>query len=200
MGETAAMKEVRAIVLGLVVVLVIAMVFAFWNRQPAEFTRIKEFHVEVKQKDGDSTRRMTFKVPTSLLSHLARLSHIDSVGGNITKDWANGDVTVQDILEAADKSEPGKPGVIEKGSSKIEVVDEKGTLSIDIKDSWDKHVHVRLPRAVIEGLSEDRTISTSEILHRLDELEPGDIVTIQDSDSEVTITAVPRKGLKLHVS
>ena len=94
------MKEVRAIVLGLVVVLVIAMVFAFWNRQPAEFTRIKEFHVEVKQKDGDSTRRMTFKVPTSLLSHLARLSHIDSVGGNITKDWANGDVTVQDILEA----------------------------------------------------------------------------------------------------
>lgn len=194
------MKETRAIVLGLVVVLVIAMVFAFWNRQPAEFHRIKEFHVEVKQRDGDSTRRLTFKVPTSLLSHLAKLSHIDSVGGNISKDWANGDVSVQDILEAADRSEPGKPGVIEKGDSKIEVVDEKGTLAIDIKDSWDKHVHVRLPRAVIEGLSEDRTISTSEILHRLDELEPGDVVIIQDSDSEVTITAVPRKGLRLHVS
>jgi len=53
---------------------------------------------------------------------------------------------------------------------------------------------------VIEGLSEERSISTNEILHRLDELEPGDIVTIQDKDSEVTITAVPRRNLHLHVS
>jgi hypothetical protein len=57
-----------------------------------------------------------------------------------------------------------------------------------------------MPRSVIEGLSEERSISTSEILHRLDELEPGDVVTIQDSDNEVTITAVPRKSLHLHVS
>lgn len=194
------MKEVRAIVLGLVVVLLAAMVLAFWNRQPAEFTRIREFKVEVRQKDGDSTRRMSFRVPTSLLSRIAKLAHLDSVGGNIATDWGNGDVRVQDILEAADRSAPGKPGVIEKGDSKIEVVDESGTLSIDVRDSWDKHVHVRLPRSVIEGLSEEHSISTSEILHRLDQLEPGDVVTIKDADSEVTITAVPRKGHGLHIS
>jgi hypothetical protein len=195
------MKELRAVVMGLVVVLVVAMMLAFWNRPAKEFTRIKEFKVEVRERDGDSTRHLSFKVPTTLISRIAKLSHLDSIGGgNLTTDWGNGDVRVQDILEAADKSEPGKPGVIEKGESKIEVTDDKGMLAIDVKDSWDKHVHIRLPRSVIEGLSEERSISTSEILHRLDELEPGDVVTIQDSDSEVTITAVPRRNLHLHVS
>ena len=194
------MKEVRAVVLGLVVVLLIAMMFGFWNRPAKEFTRIKEFKVEVRQREGDATRHLSFKVPTTLISRIAKLSHLDEVGGHLTTDWGDGNVRVQDILEAADKSEPGKPGVIEKGDSKIEVTDEHGTLVIHVKDSWDKNVNLRLPRAVIEGLSEDRSISTSEILHRLDELEPGDVVTIQDADSEVTITAVPRKGLNLHVS
>jgi len=195
------MKELRAVVLGVVVVLVVAMMLAFWNRPAKEFTRIKEFKVEVRQRDGGETRHLSFKVPTTLISRIAKLAHLDSIGGgNLTTDWGNGDVRVQDILEAADKSEPGKPGVIEKGDSKIEVTDDKGTLAIDVKDSWDKHVHIRLPRSVIEGLSEERSISTNEILHRLDELEPGDIVTIQDKDSEVTITAVPRRNLHLHVS
>jgi hypothetical protein len=194
------MKEVRAIVLGLVVVLLVAMGLAFWHRPAPEFTRIKEFHVEIKNRDGDATRRLKFTVPTNFISRIAHLSHLDSVGGNIAKDWGNGDVSVQDILDAADKSAPGKPGVIEKGDSKIEVADESGTLAIDVRDSWDKHVHVRLPRSVIEGLSDERSISTSEILRRLDQLEPGDIVTIQDSDSEVTITAVPRKSHRLHIS
>ena len=187
------MREIRAIVVGLLVVVVAALAMAYWRRPAAEFTRIKEFRVEIKNRDGDATRHLTFTVPTNLLSRIAHLSHLDSIGGSVTKDWGNGDVSVQDILDAADKSAPGKPGVIEKGDSKIEVVDDSGTLSIDVKDSWDKHVHVRLPRSVIEGLSEERSISVSEILRRLDGLDPGDVVNIRDSENEVTITAVPRK-------
>jgi hypothetical protein len=100
---------------------------------------------------------------------------------------------VRDILEAADRSEPGKPAVIQKGDSKIEVAGEGELLSIDVRDSWDKHVHVRLPRSILEGLSDEHGISTSEILRRLDGLDPGDVVNIKDADNEVTITAVPRK-------
>ena len=194
------MKDIRAVVLGLVVVLVVAMVFAFWYRPSPEFTRIKEFHVEVKEKDGDSTRRATFTIPTSLIARLVKLAHLDSIGGDITSDWGHGDISVSDILDAADRSEPGKPGVIEKDDTKIEVAVEGKALSIDVKDSWDKHVHVRLPRVVVEGLSGDSSISVSEILHRLDELEPGDVVVVQDGDSEVTITAVPRKKHTVTVS
>ena len=187
------MKDVKAIVLGLLVVVVAAVAMAFWRRPAAEFTRIKEFRVEVRNKDGDSTRRATFRIPTNLIARLVKLGHLESIGGDIATDWGHGDVTVRDILEAADRSAGGKPAVIEKGDSKIEVAAEDQMLSIDVRDSWDKHVHVRLPRAILEGLSDERGISTSEILRRLDGLDPGDVVTIKDADNEVTITAVPRK-------
>jgi hypothetical protein len=187
------MKEVRAIVLGLLVVVIAALALAFWRRPAPEFTRIKEFRVEVRNKDGDSTRRATFTVPTNLIARLVKLAHLESLGGDIATDWGGGDVSVRDVLEAADRSEPGKPSLIQKGDSKIEVAADGDLLSIDVKDSWDKHVNVRMPRAILEGLSDEHGISTSEILRRLDGLDPGDVVTIRDSDSEVTITAVPRK-------
>ena len=195
------MKDVKAVVLGLLVVVVAAVAMAFWRRPAPEFTRIKEFRVEVRNKDGDSTRHATFRIPTNLLARLVKLGHLESIGGNIATDWGRGDVTVRDILEAADRSADGKqPAVIEKGDSKIEVVAEDQMLSIDVRDSWDKHVHIRLPRAILEGLSDERGISTSEILKRLDGLDPGDVVTIKDADNEVTITAVPRKRHHLTIS
>jgi hypothetical protein len=194
------MKDIKAIVLGLLVVVVAALALAFWRRPAAEFTRIKEFRVEVRNKDGDSTRRATFTVPTNLIARLVKLGHLESIGGDIAKDWGHGDVRVRDILEAADKSEPGKPAVIQKGDSKIEVAADGEMLSIDVNDSWDKHVHVRLPRSILEGLSDERGISTSEILRRLDGLDPGDVVNIKDADNEVTITAVPRKRHGLTIS
>jgi hypothetical protein len=194
------MKDVKAIVLGLLVVVVAAIAMAFWRRPAAEFTRIKEFRVEVRNKDGDSTRRATFTIPTNLIARLVKLGHLESIGGDIATDWGHGDVRVRDILEAADRSEPGKPAVIQKGDSKIEVAAEGEHLSIDVRDSWDKHVHVRLPRSILEGLSDEHGISTSEILRRLDGLDPGDVVHIQDADNEVTITAVPKKRHGLTVS
>jgi hypothetical protein len=194
------MKEVRAVVLGLLVVVLAAIALAFWRRPAPEFKRIQEFRVEVRKKDGDSTRRASFTVPTTLLARLAKLAHLDSIGGDIASDWGRGDVTVRDVLDAADRSEPGKPGVIEKGDTKIEVASDGEQLAIDVHEGWDKNVHVKLPRNIIEGLSNEHGISTSEILRRLDGLEAGDVVTIRDADSEVTITAVPRKHPRLHIS
>ena len=52
-------------------------------------------------------------------------------------------------------------------------------LEIDVKDDWDKNVHMRLPRDLVEAFSEDRPISTARDPPRLDELDPGDLVTIQ---------------------
>ncbi len=37
-------------------------------------------------------------------------------------------------------------------------------------------------------------MSTRDLLRHLDELDPGDLVTIRDRDDEITITAEPRKG------
>ena len=193
-------KEVRAVVLGLVVVVLAAIALSFWRRPAAEFRRIKGFRVEVHAKDGDAMRNLSFDVPANLVARVAKLAPVESLGSDIKANWGKGDVTPQEVLDAAEESAPGKPGIIKKDDETIEVVADGGVLEIDIKDEWDKHVHIRLPRVLIEAMSEGGKISTSEILRKLDELGPGDVVTIKDKDNEVTITAEPRKGRGLHIS
>jgi hypothetical protein len=193
-------KEVRAVVLGLFVVVLVALAMSFWRRPAAEFSRIKGFRVQVRSHDGDGTRTVSFDVPSNLLARVAHLAPMQAIGGDIRAEWGKGDVTPREILEAAEKSEPGKPTVIKKDDATIEVLADGEALDIDVKDDWDKHVHIRLPRMVVEALTGDGRISTSEILRKLDELGPGDVVTIKDKDAEVTITAQPRRHRGLHIS
>lgn len=185
------MKEIRAVVFGLVVVILIASALAFWRRPAPEFSRVKAFKVEVKEREGDSTRRVTFSVPSNLVARVAKLAPIRSFGADVRADW-HGDVTPRDILAAADESAPGRPGVIEKGDDRIEVMAEGTALAITIRDDWGKSVHLRVPRAVVESFSGERDITPKEILERIDELGPGDVVVVRDGDKEVTITAEPR--------
>ena len=194
-------KEVRAVVLGLFVVVLVALALSFWRRPAAEFTRIKGFRVEVRARDGSETRKASFDIPSNLIARIAKLAPLQAIGGDIRRDWSKEDVTPRQILDAAEQSAPGKPGVIKKDDATIEVVADGGALEIDVKDEWDKHVHIRVPRVLVEALSDDGgRISTSDILRRLDELGPGDVVTIQDRDSEVTITAQPRRRHGIHIS
>jgi hypothetical protein len=186
------MREIRAIVLGLVVLTLIAAALAFWRRPAPEFQRVRGFQVEVREREGDSTHRVSFSVPASLVARVAKFSPIRRIGGDIRGDWGHGDVTPQEILAAAAESQPGKPGVIQKGNDTIEVMAEGTALSIDVKDDWGKSVHVRVPRAIVESFSGDRQITPKEILQRIDELGPGDVVVVKDGDKEVTITAEPR--------
>ena len=187
-------KEVRAVVLGLFVVVMAALAIAYCRRGAPEFRRIKEFRVEVVEKDGDAKRRASFTVPTRLIAGVAKLIPFHDIKADINHEWGSGEVSPRDILDAADQSQPGSPGVIKKDDATVEVLADGQSLVIDVKDSWDKNVHIRLPRVIVEGFADDATLSIAEILRRLDELEPGDFVKFNDGDSEVTVTAVPRKS------
>ncbi|HTR01898.1 MAG TPA: hypothetical protein VMN82_01785 [Thermoanaerobaculia bacterium] len=194
-------KEVRAVVLGLFVVVLAALLLSFWRRPAAEFSRIKEFRVEVRSRDGSETRKASFDIPANLIARIAKLAPVQAIGGDIRRDWSKQDVTPRQILDAAEDSAPGKPGVVKKDDATIEVVADGDVLEIDVKDEWDKHVHMRVPRALVEALSDDGgRISTSEVLRRLDELGPGDVVTIRDHDTEITITAQPHRKHGIHLS
>jgi hypothetical protein len=149
---------------------------------------VKGFKVEVRERQGDSTHRVTFSVPSNLVARVAKFSPIRRFGGDIHTDW-DGDVTPRDLLNAAAESTPGKPGIIKKGNNTIEVMAQGTALAIDIKDDWGKSIHLRVPRAILESFSGDREITPKEILKRIDELGPGEMVVVRD---EVTITAEPR--------
>jgi len=186
------MREVRAVVLGLIVVLLGAMALAFWRKPAPEFKRVKAYRVQVRERDGDTTRKVTFSVPSNLVARIVRLAPVASMGMDINADWDDEDVTPRKILAAADRSEPGKPGVIDLDRGTMEVAAEGNTLGIVVKDDWDKTIHLRVPREFVESLSGGREISPRDILRRLDELGPGEVVTIRERDKEVTITAEAR--------
>jgi hypothetical protein len=193
-------KEVRAIVLGLFVVVLFAIGLSYWRGPAREFRRIRAFHVEVKKKDGDETRHLSFNVPVSLLAQMTRLAHLEGFESDMRRELERGEITPRQILDAADESEAGengKPGVIKKDDTTIEVRKDGNAIRVDVKDDWDRNVHIRVPRSLIEAFADDQPLRVHDIIHRLDELEPGDVVTIRDRDDEVTITAVPRRHLKI---
>jgi len=101
-------------------------------------------------------------------------------------------VSPREILDAAAESSPGKPGVIKKDDKTIEVTADGSALQIVVKDDWGKSVQLRVPRAIVESFSGDREITPKEILEKIDELGPGEMVTVHDGEKEVTITAEPR--------
>ena len=188
-------KETRAIVLGLFVVVVFALCLSAWRGPAREFRNIKGFQVEVKKTEGDETRAFHFTVPVSLLAQLTRLAHIDdALDGDIRAAWDKGDITPRELLDAADESRPDKPSVIKNDDATIEVRQDGDAILVDVRDDWDRNVHIRVPRTLVEVFSDDHAISTRDIIRRLDELDPGDFVTIRDKDDEITITAQPKKG------
>jgi hypothetical protein len=186
------MKEVRAVVLGLLVLVLVALAVSVWRRPARELTHLSGFRVEVQKTEGGSRKHVSFHIPISVVARAASLIPVSNFGGDWGSDWSDGNLTARDILDAADKSAPGKPAEIERGRKRIEVTAEGAAVEIVVKDEWDKSVRIRVPRALLEGLSSDKRISPREILKRLDELGPGDVVVIHDRDDEVTITAEPR--------
>jgi hypothetical protein len=192
-------KEVRAVVFGLVVVVLAAMALSFWHGPAREFHRIKGFRVDVKKKDGDEIRRMSFNVPVALLAQLTRIAHLDdNFDRDMRRAWDDKDLTPREILDAADESEKGKPAVIKRDDATIEVGTSGGNVVIDVKkDDSDENVHISLPRHLLEVFAEDHPFSARDLMRRLDELNPGDPVTIRQGDDEVVITAQEKKGLKI---
>jgi hypothetical protein len=186
------MKEIRAVVLGLLVVVLAALALAWWHRPAVEFSHVKAYRVDVRDTEGGATRHASFTIPTNLVARIAKFAPIDKIGGDLRADWGRGDVTPRDILDAAAESAPGKPGLIKRDEYTITVTADGAALDITITDNWDKTVKLRVPRAIVESFGGGRSITTRDILKKLDELGPGDVVVVKDRDKEVTITAEAR--------
>ena len=185
------MKEIRAVVIGLVVVLLAAMAIGYWRRPGREFRRVRGYRVEISKNDGGSRRHVSFTVPMSLVARIATLAPVTDIGGG-RGDWNDSNVTARDILEAAKQSAPGHPGVISRDHNRLEVTADGPTLEIVAKDDWDKVVRIRVPRSLVEAFNGDARISPRDVLHKLDDMGPGDVVSIHDRDADVTITAQAR--------
>ena len=186
------MKEIRAVVIGLVVVLLAAMAIGYWRRPGREFHRVRGYRVEISKNEGGGSRRqVSFTVPMSLVARMATLAPVTDIGGgpNDRNDW---NINATAILEAARQAAPGKPAIITQEHTRIEVTPDGAAVEIVAKDDWDKVVRLRMPRALLEAFAGDARVSPRDVLRKLDDMGPGDVVSIHDRDADVTITAQAR--------
>ena len=186
------MKEIRAVVIGVLVIVLVAWAMSRWQRPAREYHRVRGYRVQIEKSEGGSRKSISFTVPMALIARAASFGPFGDISAGMRRDWADGRVTARDILDAAASSSPGHPGVLTRDSNRIEVTADGSVLDIVIKDEWDKTVRLRVPRPLVESLSQEKRLSGRDVLRRLDELGPGDIVEIHDGDDKVTITAEAR--------
>jgi hypothetical protein len=184
------MKEARAVVIGLLVIVLVALGLALWRRPAREFHRVRGYRVQIQKSEGGRVKHVSFTVPVALLARAASFPAFHDLG-RMEGDWGDG-VTPRDILDAANSSSPGHPGVITRDHTRIEVSPEGNVLGIVIQDEWDKTVRLRIPRSLVESLSHEKRLSGRDVLRRLDELGPGELVEVHSGDDHVTITAEAR--------
>src|SRR5215471_13096962 len=128
------MRELRAVVLGLFVLALVAIAIAVWRRPARELTHVRGFRVEIQKTEGDSRRHISFHVPITLVARVASLIPISDFGGDWRKDWNDGDLSARDILDAAARSSPGHPGEIQRDHTRIEVTADGPALEIVVRD------------------------------------------------------------------
>jgi hypothetical protein len=190
------MKETRAVVTGLVFVLVVALIWGFFRRSTPHMRKVHSFRVQI---DGDRDGRhnhVSVRIPGFLVAKVSSLaSHAleDSEFTDWNFDGENGRtrVTPKDILDAADKSEPDKPSIISLhgGDDRLEVSKESDRIRIVIFDRARRDVEIVAPRAFVERLAQEEPLSVRSLFRRIDDIGPGDLVTVTSEDATIKVTA-----------
>src|SRR4030088_3530402 len=77
------MRDVRAVVVGLLVVVLAALAISFWRRPEREFRRVRGYRVEIRKMEDGTKRHVAFTVPMSLVARMASLIPVSDIGGNM---------------------------------------------------------------------------------------------------------------------
>ena len=195
------MKEARAIVLGIVVVLFIAIVWGFWKRPASGMRRVNSFRVEIDGRENGREKHLSVRIPGFLVSKVSDLA---------SRAWENGDwndwnfdfdgetrrITPREILEAADKSQPDKPSIVQihGDENRLEVSLDSGIVRIKVVSlNHRREAEIQVPRLLLEGLAQQEPISPRELLKRIDTLGPGEVVSISSDEGKVRIVALGRR-------
>jgi hypothetical protein len=188
------MKELRAIVLGLLILLAIVLVWGVLRRPAAGMRRVRSFHVEITDRHDGRNERISLRIPGFFVGKaVAMASHAwDHSSHWSSVDFDGSRISPRQILEAADRSRDGAPGVVdlEDGRGRIEVTPRGQALELTVFESHGTNrVTIRVPRSILEDLKDTDRVSPQKLLARIDALGPGDLVLVQSEDGEVRVTA-----------
>src|SRR5215471_8673190 len=108
------MKEVRAIVLGLLVLVIIAIGISIWRRPARELKHLSGFRVEVTKNEGGSRKHVSFHIPISVVARAASFIPISDFGGDWTRDWSD---TTSRPATSSTRRTRARPGSLRRSSA-----------------------------------------------------------------------------------
>ena len=187
------MRDAKAAVLGIAVVVGIAFIWGALRRPGPGMKRVSGFQVEVD--DHREGKRISVRIPGLFVGGAARaVSRAMRHGAHVPingVDWGDqGSITPREILEAADKSRPGAPAELKShDGDTVQVQAEGAMIRLTVRKGERSEAVVSAPRALIERLAQDRNITPTELLRRIDEMGPGDLVTVHSEDADIRLSA-----------
>ncbi len=191
------MKETRAIVLGLVVVVLVAFVWSFFRRPAAGMRRVRAFRVEIRGDSHGEQQNISLRIPGFFVGKAVQMA-----SGPWERQWRHAkgfdldgtNITPRQILDAADRSRPGQPVTLEAGHGRLDVRQEGAAIHITAREEGGslETAEITLPRTLVESLAQEEPLSPRDLLARIDAMGPGDLVRVKSEDGEVRITAEAR--------
>ena len=193
------MKETRAVVTGVVIVVLVALIWGFFRRDTPRMRKVHSFRVQIDGDHDGRRQHVSLRIPGFLVAKVSSLASHAWEDGSFT-DWnfdgENGRtrVTPKDILDAAAKSQLGQPATIalHGGADHLEVSRDGGSIRIVVFGGARRDVEIVAPQALVERLAQEEPLSLRELFHRIDDLGPGELVTVTSEDATVKVTAEGR--------
>src|SRR5215472_5484419 len=188
------MKDTRAVVLAVAVLAVIVVFWAYVRHPAPGMRRVRAFRVEIHGQEDGHRRDVSVRIPGFLVGkavHMASRAWDERRREGRGFEFNGASITPREILEAADKSSGGHPGTVDVGDKgTLRVSKEGSAIRIAFhRDDGEEHGEILVPRALLERLARDEPISPRELLEKIDEMGPGDLVLIKGENGEVRISA-----------
>ncbi len=187
------MKETRAIVLGLVVVVLVAFVWSFFRRPAAGMRRVRSFRVEIHGDSRGEQQNISLRIPGFFVGKAVQMA-----SGAWEREWRRSrtldfdgtTITPRQILDAADRSRSGQAVSLDTEHGHLDVRQEGTSIHLTVREG-DRHesAEITFPRVLVESLAQEEPLSPREVLARIDAMGPGDLIRVKSEDGEVRITA-----------
>lgn len=191
------MRETRAIVVGVVVIVLIAFAWSFFRRPAAGMRRVRAFRVEIHGDAHGDRQNISLRIPGFFVGKAVQMA-----SGAWERQWSRArdfdfdgsTITPRQLLDAADRSRSGPAVTLDTGRGHLDVRQDGAAIHITARGDGGRHesAEITVPRALIESLAQEEPLSPRELLARIDEMGPGDLVCVKSEDGEVRITAEAR--------
>jgi hypothetical protein len=160
---------------------------------PAAFAGDETRWINVHVTENSSNTNVEVHLPLNLVLTVLRNVDVENFhGGQVDLDLDEDmDINFPEIIAAIKDAPDGKFVTVTSDEADVNVHKQGGTLFVTVnqKDDEMAKVEVKVPLELMDALSfgEENTLDVAALLHSLDRLPDGDLVTVTSNEANVRV-------------